>query len=779
MKQRQSVKRDVMAWILAMGGLYWFAASFFLAKRSLMHRSSCDEAASLLIDTLGLDPTLVQDLSNRGILASSETVPRSGCWMHRKVDSMVILLVDALRFDFALYNLPNSIGKRLDPAYNHTSSSRLLQFIADPPTVTMQRLKALTTGGLPTFADISANLGGASVDEDSWVPMLKGIDYARRGLSFPGHAGFVGDDTWVDLYPGGFTEAYPYPSFNTRDLNTVDAGCEKHIPELLRRLRRSNKESTSDELELMVVHFLGVDHVGHTYGPHNQHMSDKLAQMDDDLTLILNTLDHADQSCHATLIFGDHGMTEDGNHGGGTEEEIAAALFVHVSKGCSSLQEQHGLEETRRRSELVEAVFGAIHQIDLVPTITTLLGLPIPFANLGGLDPSLLPGFSAEETATALALNAAQVWRYFTAYSETANRLPGLPALESELKSAVSMYAQALSDAQEMSDPDAFVQSATLLKGFLQSALNLGQRVWTRFDSLGMTGGTILLAIGMLILAWPLFVRSRIHDSNKGKAPRRAEMSEVVLAALFILFTCGLCSFSNSYILEEEQSVLYCLSILCISIALRLRSVSPDGFMWKATLLLPLLSRTAELAISGHGLDPSIPLHLAHHSAVFLTSLAFIAFFRYLLFQYRILESPIHLVADEVSLIFLALSWWEKRLPDSELNGYFFCRIEIAVLVGSLLLALIEATTNSTASVKNPATTLLHQGSKYTLTLLFKIAVAIMTVTGPAAAASFLFFLIQVTVLFALSAGVGTAQVASVVIATLLRLTTRHGKLDQ
>ena len=38
---------------------------------------------------------------------------------------------------------------------------------------------------------------------------------------------FVGDDTWSGLFPTQFDEAHPYPSFNTRDLNTVDDG-ESH-----------------------------------------------------------------------------------------------------------------------------------------------------------------------------------------------------------------------------------------------------------------------------------------------------------------------------------------------------------------------------------------------------------------------------------------------------------------------------------------------------------------------------------------------------------------------
>jgi GPI ethanolamine phosphate transferase 3 subunit O len=161
---------DLIVPLLAIGGLYWFSASFFLAKRSLSHVSICDEANELLIGVLGL--TKEETLRVLGTTGSTydDNSPRDGCWLNRQIDSMVILVVDALRFDFARDRLPLSVGRRIKQQHEHnengqhfannrtTSSSQLLQFVADPPTVTMQRLKGLTTGSLPTFADISGNM---------------------------------------------------------------------------------------------------------------------------------------------------------------------------------------------------------------------------------------------------------------------------------------------------------------------------------------------------------------------------------------------------------------------------------------------------------------------------------------------------------------------------------------------------------------------------------------------------------------------------------------------
>lgn len=35
---------------------------------------------------------------------------------------------------------------------------------------------------------------------------------------------FIGDDTWMQLFPKQLAEALPYPSFEVHDLHTVDDG---------------------------------------------------------------------------------------------------------------------------------------------------------------------------------------------------------------------------------------------------------------------------------------------------------------------------------------------------------------------------------------------------------------------------------------------------------------------------------------------------------------------------------------------------------------------------
>ena len=76
--------------------------------------------------------------------------------MKKTHQKAVILIIDALRYDFALYNtsveeqnaLPyqNKLKVIHEVLKNSPQHGALFRFVADPPTTTMQRLKALTTG---------------------------------------------------------------------------------------------------------------------------------------------------------------------------------------------------------------------------------------------------------------------------------------------------------------------------------------------------------------------------------------------------------------------------------------------------------------------------------------------------------------------------------------------------------------------------------------------------------------------------------------------------------
>ncbi len=197
--------------------------------------------------------------------------PETGCWMQKSFDKAVVIIIDALRYDFAEFNSSISPDEAL-PYQNKLKvihellkkkpqNSRLMKFVADPPTTTMQRLKGLTTGSLPTFVDAGSNFHSSEITEDNWIDQL---------LSLNKRMTFMGDDTWLGLFPDRFKKSYDYPSFNVQDLHTVDNGVIKHLlPEI-----------ANNDWDVLIAHFLGVDHCGHRYGPNHPEMAKKLEQMD-------------------------------------------------------------------------------------------------------------------------------------------------------------------------------------------------------------------------------------------------------------------------------------------------------------------------------------------------------------------------------------------------------------------------------------------------------------------------------------------------------------------
>jgi hypothetical protein len=83
---------------------------------------------------------------------------------------------------------------------------------------------------------------------------------------------FLGDTTWAQLFPTQFATAVAFPCFNVKDLHTVDDGVWERLLPMLRQ---------PGSWDLLVAHYLGVDHAGHAHGVDSEEMVAKLRQMDD------------------------------------------------------------------------------------------------------------------------------------------------------------------------------------------------------------------------------------------------------------------------------------------------------------------------------------------------------------------------------------------------------------------------------------------------------------------------------------------------------------------
>ena len=130
-----------------------------------------------------------------------------------------------------------------------------------------------------------------------------------------------------------------------------------------------SNQPKSDEWDILIIHFLGVDHAGHWFGPDHPAMHTKLVQMNDVVASLIKAVDEDT----LLIVMGDHGMDSKGDHGGESQGEIESALFLYSQKPFFA----HS------------SAFQTVRQIDLVPTLALLLGVPIPFNNLGTPIPKL------------------------------------------------------------------------------------------------------------------------------------------------------------------------------------------------------------------------------------------------------------------------------------------------------------------------------------------------------------------------------------------------------
>jgi phosphatidylinositol glycan class O len=120
---------------------------------------------------------------------SSPSIEQTGLSTHKRA---VVLIIDALRYDFVTQEPPeppspyhhNILTLPRTLTQQQPQHSFIFNAYADPPTTTLQRIKGITTGSLPTFIDIGNNLGASSISEDSILVQLKEAGKKVRSVSY-------------------------------------------------------------------------------------------------------------------------------------------------------------------------------------------------------------------------------------------------------------------------------------------------------------------------------------------------------------------------------------------------------------------------------------------------------------------------------------------------------------------------------------------------------------------------------------------------------------------
>ena len=408
-----------------------------------------------------------------------------GCWHPKTFNKAVIIIIDALRYDFTIpsggehHHYHNALKVLYETAIEQPHNAFLLPFIADPPTATLQRLKGLTTGTLPTFVEFGSSFAGTAIDEDN---LLRQLRLAGKNLVH------LGDDTWHSLFPGYFDVnlTHAFDSFNVWDLHTVDDGVTEHIIPLLH-------QEEVEKWDVIIGHYLGVDHAGHRYGPDHPAMTNKLHQMDAVLREIMALLDEQT----LLVVMGDHGMDAKGDHGGESDDEVEAALWMYSKKRAFGRLNNDSIKPPSIAKERPVA------QIDLVPTLSLLLGLPIPYNNLGSPIAEAFAGIDQPDwknLATVNALSSHQIGNYQSSYSLARGLNDDVFQSSSVLQEkAFRHWFDVNTYSAKQKEFKAVFEMFT---AYQKDTLRLYRSLWARFDVTSMVEGIAILIVAVCILAF-------------------------------------------------------------------------------------------------------------------------------------------------------------------------------------------------------------------------------------------------------------------------------------
>ena len=464
--------------------------------------------------------------------------------------------------------------------------ARVARFVADAPTTTTQRLSSMTTGSLPIFFDISSAFSASAVDEDNLIDRFRAA--GKRML-------FMGDSTWDGLYPTQFDSSHPFPCYNIMDLHSVDDGIGKLLVPAIRNMTRAGNRAAEGrravtpasaapdtstggpyagaiepEWDVVVAHYLGVDHAGHAYGVESPQMKAKLRQIDDSIREVVLALESSEGTL--VVVTGDHGQTLTGDHGGGGPEEVDSALVaididayyrrkrkgVEVRPGSlgsptGSPGPFHSMFECMQSCTCGEdgnQCVPDVTQIDLVPTLSGLLGIPIPYVNLGKVSAEIwsLAGHDSNVSFTGmLRENAYQVHRYLGTYAKQ----PGARLPKGAMQELSQCYAALSSD----SVPKDYLE-------YLSSAEELARRAWTQFHDGWMVLGCVC-ALGSVALHAAMLVRSGAFREGS-HAGVRATISGIAPWIVNLLHPVGI--FSFFFLLSEGAYTSWIVVLTAISV---------------------------------------------------------------------------------------------------------------------------------------------------------------------------------------------------------------------
>lgn len=208
-----------------------------------------------------------------------------------------------------------------------------------------------------------------------------------------------------------------------------------------------------------------------------------------DLNSILETLIRSIDSETLLVVVGDHGMDVKGDHGGDSTLEVSAGLFVYSKKEFVNTR---GIDlDLEIKSRFGEDFGGdwrrsdGVPQIDLVPSLALLLGLPVPFGNLGMVIPEFF-----KELVSPIRTNAQQIHNFVDIYCARTSQAP-------KFKDSFAMFAEAERKFNNVDSDELDIYFAYVR--YIRTTLQVARGIWARFDVNLIVMGVIVCTFAALL----------------------------------------------------------------------------------------------------------------------------------------------------------------------------------------------------------------------------------------------------------------------------------------
>ena len=347
---------------------------------------------------------------------------------------------------------------------------------------------------------------------------------------------FFGDDTWTRLFPGKFLRQDPVTSFFVSDYTEVDDNVTRHLgPEMER-----------EDWDVMILHYLGLDHIGHLEGPGSSLVQPKLDEMGDIIKSVWAGLQGKTRAGQppVMIILGDHGMADGGGHGGSSPSEVLVP--------CVIVCPDPGL--------LLDSGSEVIHQVDLAPSLAMLTGVPIPSGSVGSVIDTVVRGLPASDKLDIIKHNA----EHLHSIIKESGLTPDYHLMEMGLKAqsdnntklateafskAIKMYQERLLNQASNYDLYQMVLAITMMTFLMLSSLffstNRPGLSSTFAATPGLLGVSLLLHLGAC----------SVHPSSELCSVSPASVLKLLTSLVTILMAWETRLHSTSYILKLKDNI--------------------------------------------------------------------------------------------------------------------------------------------------------------------------------------------------------------------------------